>query len=60
MFKLLTSPLASCFLIDFNFLLSNTAYFDKSIILPSFALTALGFLLSVFNLHFKQYDNIVL
>ena len=56
--NLLINPLASCFLINFNFLLSHTAHFDKSIILPFLVFTAFEFLLSVFFLHFKQ-DNIV-
>ena len=46
--KLLNIPLAFSSLINFDFLLSHIAHFDKSIIL------------SVFFLHFKQYDNIVL
>ena len=29
--KLLNNPLASCFLINLGFLLSNTEYFDKSV-----------------------------
>ena len=32
--KLLNNPLASCSLINFDFLLSHTAHFDKSIIHP--------------------------
>ena len=45
--KLLNSPLASCCLM-FDFLLSHTTYFDKSIILPFFVFATFGFLLSVF------------
>ena len=52
--------LASCSLINFSFLLLHTAHFDKSIIHPFLVLATLGFLLSVFFLHFKQKDNIVL
>ena len=52
--------LASCSLINFSFLLLHTAHFDKSIIHPFLVLANLGFLLSVFFLHFKQQDNIVL
>ena len=45
---------ASCSLINFQFLLLNTAHFDKGIILLFFVFTAFGLLLSVFFLHFKQ------
>ena len=58
--KLLNNLLASCSLINFNFLILHTAHFDKSIIHPFLVLATLGFLLSVFLLHFKQKDNIVL
>ena len=58
--KLLNSPLASFSLINFYILLLHTANFEKSIVLPFFVLATFGFLLSVFFLHFKQYDNIVL
>ena len=34
--KLINNPLASCSLINFDFLLSHTAHFDKSIILLQF------------------------
>ena len=51
---LLNNPLAFCCLINFNFLLSHTAHFGKSIILQFFFLATIGFLLSVFCLHFKQ------
>ena len=46
--KLLNNPLASCSLINFEFLLSHTAHYYKSIILPFFVLATFGFLLSVF------------
>ena len=36
--KLLNNPLASCSLINFDFLLLHTAYFDKSIIPLNFSL----------------------
>ena len=52
--KLLNNPLASCCLINVDFVLSNTAHFDKSIILPFFVLASFGFLLEVFFLHFTQ------
>ena len=57
--KLLNNPLVSCSLINFDFLLSLTAYFDKNI-LPVVVFNTFGFLLSVFLLPFKQYYNIVL
>ena len=57
--KLLNDPLASYFLISFDFLLSHTVHFDKSFILPFFVFTTFGFLLSLFFLPFKQYGNIV-
>ena len=52
--KLLNNRLTPCVFINFNFLLSRTAHFDKSIILPFFALAAFGFLLSIFFIHFNQ------
>ena len=58
--KLLNNPLAFYCLINFDFLLSHTAHFDKRIILLFFVFTTFAFLLSVFFLHFKQYNNIVL
>ena len=58
--KLINNPLAFCSLINLDFLLSHTVHFDKSIILPLFVFTTFGFLLSVFFLHFKQYEKIVL
>ena len=58
--KLLNNPLVSCSLINFYFVLSHTAHFDKNIILSFFVLGTFGFLISVFFLHFKQYDNFVL
>ena len=47
-------------LINFVFLPSHTTHFDKSISLPFLAITSFGFLLSVFFIHFKQYNRIVL
>ena len=56
-------------LLNFDFVLSHIAHFDKSAILPLFVLTTwivtgvlifkTIFLLSVFFLHFKQFDNFV-
>ena len=57
--KLLNNSLASCPLKKFDFLLWHTAHFDKSIILPFLLFTTFVFLLSLFFLHFEQYDNIV-
>ena len=56
--KLLNNQLASCSLINFDFLLSHTAHFDKSSIRPIFVFITFGFLL--FFLHFRQYDSTVL
>ena len=52
--KLLNNHVATCSLRNFNFLLLQTAHFDKSITFPFLVLTTFGFLLSVFFLHFKQ------
>ena len=52
--KLHNNPLASCYLINLDFLLSHNAHVDKSIILPFFVLGTIGFLISVFFLHLKQ------
>ena len=58
--KLQNNPLVYCPLINFDFSISYTAHFDKSIILPFFVLTTIRFLLSIFFLHLKQYNDIVL
>ena len=58
--KVLNNQLVSFSLISFDFLLSHTSHFDKSNILLFFVFTNVGLLLSVFFLHFQQYDNIVL
>ena len=52
--KVLNNPLPSCSFINFDFLLSCTAYFDKNIILPYLVLATSAFLLSLFFLHFKN------
>ena len=52
--------LASCSLINLNFLESHTAHFDKTITSPLFAFGTLGLLPSFCSLHFKQNDNIAL
>ena len=41
-------------------ILAHNANFGKSIFLPLLIIVAFGFLVSVFFLHFKQCDNIVL
>ena len=51
---LLNIPLASCFLINFDLLLSHIAHFDNIIVLPLLVFETLGVMLSVFFLHFKQ------
>ena len=58
--KLLSIPLVFCFLINLDFLLPHIAHFDTSIVLPLLVFQTFGFILSVFFLHFKQQDNIVL
>ena len=55
--KLLNNPFTSWFLINFDFLLSHIAHFDN--ILPLAVFETLGFMFSVFFLHFKQYDFIL-
>ena len=57
--KLINNPLAFYFLIDLDLLLLEISHFDKGIILPFFVSTALGFLLFIFFLYFKQSDHIV-
>ena len=52
--KLLNILLASCFLINLDFLLPHIAHFDNIFILPLLAFETLGFMFSVFFLHFKQ------
>ena len=54
--KLLNNPIASYALKNFDFLLSHTAHFDKSIIVPFFVLKILYF----YFLNFKQYNDTVL
>ena len=43
-----TLPLASCFLINFDFLLLHITYLDNIIALPLLVFETLGFMLSVF------------
>ena len=47
--KLLYNLLASCFLVNFDFLLLHIAHLDKSIFVPFFIFTFSGFLLFVFS-----------
>ena len=56
--KLVINLLASCSLINLDFLPSNTARFDKSIGFPIFLCNT--WLFTLFFLHFKQYHNSVL
>ena len=53
--NLLNNPLASCLLINLDFLLPHIAYFDNIISLPLLVLRNLFF---VYFLHFKQYHSI--
>ena len=57
--NLLNNPIASCFLINLDFLLPHIAHFDYIIILPLLVLETCGFIFSVGFLHFKQYDSIL-
>ena len=52
--NLLINLLASYTLISFDFLPSQTAHFDKTIILQFLGFRTFGFLVSVLLLHFKQ------
>ena len=52
--KLLNITLASCFLIKVKFFPPHRAHFDNSIRLPLLVFERLGFMFSVFSLHFKQ------
>ena len=53
----LNRPFAFCLLANIGFLLLHTVHFDKSIILSSLSFEAFRFLLSVFFLYGKQYEN---
>ena len=52
--RLLNNPFACCSLMNFDFLLPHIAHFDNIIVLPLVVFEALGFMLSVCFLHFKQ------
>ena len=52
--KLLKDPFASCFLINFDFLLPHKAQFHSIIVLPLLVPEIFEFMLSVFFLYFKQ------
>ena len=58
--RLLSNLFASCFLINFDFLVPHIAQFDNIIVLPLLVDEIVGFMFSVYFLHYKQYDNIVL
>ena len=55
--NLVNNPCGSCFLINLDFLLRHTKNFDKNIALLLLVFETLGFILSVFLLHFKQFDS---
>ena len=55
--KLLSVPLASYLLINFDFLLFHTAHFDNNIDLTFLVFKTFECTFSVFFLHFKQYVN---
>ena len=46
--KLLNSPLASCFLINLDFLVLHIAHFDNIIVLPLVVFETLGLMFSVY------------
>ena len=52
--KLLTIPLASCFLMNLDFLLPHIAHFDNSIILPLLVFETLKFIFCIF---FHTFNN---
>ena len=52
--NLINNPLASCSLINLEFLLPQISQFDESIILLLFIFSTFDSLLSVSFLHFKQ------
>ena len=56
--KLLNNPFTCCSLMNFDFLLLHIAHFDKIIVLSLLVFETFGSMLSVFFLHFKQYDSI--
>ena len=58
--KLLNNPFACYSLIILDFLLPHMTHFYNIIVLPLPVFKTFGFMLSVFFLHFKQYDTIVL
>ena len=55
--NLLNNPLASCLLINLEFLLPHIAHFDNIISLPLLVLETCGFMFFVYFLHFKQDDS---
>ena len=52
--KLLNILFVSCFLINFGFLAPNIAHFENNIVLLLLFFETLGFMFSVFFLHFTQ------
>ena len=58
--KVLNNPLTSCYLINFDFLLSHTSHFDKIIILLFFVLTTFGFFFTTFWVFLLSFRHILL
>ena len=58
--KLFNNQLASCALINLDFLMTETVQFSETIIFPFFVSLTFGFLFSAVLLHFKQSDKNVL
>ena len=52
--KLLNNPFASCFFINFDFLLPHIAQFGNTIVLPLLVTEFFWFIFYAFLLHFKQ------
>ena len=52
--KLLNIPFSSLFLINLDFLPSNSIHFDNNSVLPLLFYKTLGFMFSISFLHFKQ------
>ena len=58
--KLLNNMLVTCSSVNLNFFQSHLAHFDNSVVLPLLVFKTVGFMLSVFFLHFKQQDVLYL
>ena len=55
--KLHNNPFASCYFINFDFSLPDTAHFDDNVGMLFFVFNTFGSILSVSFSHFKQYVN---